>query len=57
MRLKKWASDLLIIISFISVMIISGECEKDLLFILKGIIGTIIFCLCNMLLIRYGRFE
>ena len=37
MKFKKWVNDLLIIIAFISVMVISGECEKDLLFFIKGI--------------------
>ena len=55
MKFKKWVSDLLIIIAFISVMVISGESEKDLLFLLKGIIGTFVFCGCSLLLIKYGR--
>ena len=55
MKLKKWVANLLIIIAFISVMVISGECEKDLLFILKGIVGTTIFTLCSFGLIKYGN--
>lgn len=55
MKFKKWVNDLLIIIAFISVMVISGECEKDLLFFIKGIVGTTIFCGCSLLLIKYGR--
>lgn len=55
MKLKKWVSDLLIIIAFVSVMVISGECEKDLLFFIKGIVGITIFCGCSLLLMKYGR--
>lgn len=55
MRLKKWVSNVLIVIAFISVMVISGECEKDLLFIVKGILGTTIFTLCSIGLIKYGN--
>ena len=55
MKLKKWVTNLLIAIAFISVMVISGECEKDLLFIVKGILGTTIFTLCSMVLIKYGN--
>ena len=55
MKFKKWVSDLLIMIAFISVMVISGECEKDLLFLLKGIVGTLVFSGCSLLLIKYGR--
>lgn len=55
LKLKKWVSNLLIAIAFISVMVISGECEKDLLFIVKGIAGTTIFTLCSMVLIKYGN--
>lgn len=55
MKLKKWVTDLLIIIAFISIMIITGECEKNLLFFLKAIIGTFIFTTCNIILIKYGR--
>lgn len=55
MRLKKWVNDLLIIIAFISVMVISGECEKDLLFFAKGIIGTLVFSACSITLLKYGR--
>ena len=54
-RVKKWVTNLLIAIAFISVMVISGECEKDLLFIIKGIVGTTIFTLCSMVLIKYGN--
>ena len=55
LKLKKWVSNVLIAIAFISVMVISGECEKDLVFIIKGIAGTYVFCGCSLLLIKYGR--
>ena len=55
MKFKRWVSDLLIIIAFISVMVISGECEKDLLFFVKGIAGITIFSGCSLLLMKYGR--
>ena len=55
LRFKRWVNDLLIIIAFISVMVISGECEKDLLFFIKGIVGITIFSLCSLGLIKYGR--
>lgn len=55
LKFRKWVSDLLIIIAFMSVMIASGECEKDLLFFIKGIVGTFVFCGCNLLLLKYGR--
>lgn len=55
LKLKKWVSNSLVIIAFISVMLISGECEKDLMFLIKSIIGTLIFSSCSFLLIKYGR--
>ena len=55
LKFKKWVCDLLIIICFISVMVISGECEKDLLFFVKGIVGIIVFSSCSLLLMKYGR--
>ena len=55
MKFKKWVSDLLIIIAFISVMVISGECEKNLLFLIKGMVGITIFSGCSLLLMKYGR--
>lgn len=55
LKLKKWVNNLLIAIAFISVMVISGECEKDLMFLIKSIIGTLIFSSCSFLLIKYGR--
>ena len=55
LKFKKWVSDLLIIIAFMAVMIASGECEGNLLFLLKGIIGSLVFCGCSLLLIKYGR--
>lgn len=55
LKLKKWVSNSLVIIAFISVMVISGECEKDLMFLIKSIIGTLIFSSCSFLLIKYGR--
>ena len=55
MKFKKWVSDLLILISFLSVLIASGECESDLLMVIKGFICCIIFSLNYGLLVKYGR--
>jgi len=55
LKFRKWVSNLLVIIAFISVMVISGECEKDLLFFVKGILGIVVFSGCSLLLMKYGR--
>lgn len=55
LKFKKWVTNLLIIIALISVLVVSGECEKDTLFLLKGIVGSFVFYGCNLLLIKYGR--
>lgn len=57
MRLKKGWTEILIIIAFISVMIISGETNKDSLFFIKGLIGVSIFVLSSVILIKYGRLD
>ena len=55
MKFKKWVTYFLITISFIAVMLASGECEKDSLFILKSIICISIFSINSFALIKYGR--
>lgn len=55
MKLKKWVSDILIMISFLSVLIASGECESNLLFMMKTIICISIFSINSYVLIKYGR--
>lgn len=55
LKFKKWVTDLLIMIAFMAVMIASGECESNSLFLLKSIIGTLVFSGCSLLLIKYGN--
>ena len=55
MKLKKWVSDILIMISFLSVLIATGDCKSDILFMIKTIICIFIFATNSYVLIKYGR--
>lgn len=53
-KLKKWVQVLLIIVVFVSVIILAGECEDDLTFYVSKIIGLIAFIGASELLYSYG---
>lgn len=55
--IKKWVKVLLIILMFISVILLAGDCESDKLFYLTKIISLIIFIITSNLLLKYGGFN
>lgn len=56
-KLKPWVSNLLIIISFISVLVASGECDNFYVFAVKTAICCLIFSFNSYLLIKYGSLK
>ena len=53
-KLKPWVVNLLIIINFISVCWLFGECESDRLFIIKSIVCLSIFLFNSYTLYKLG---
>ena len=53
-KLKPWVVNLLIIISFISVCLMFGDCESDLLFIIKSIACLFVFMFCSYTIYKLG---
>lgn len=53
-KLKPWVVNLLIIVNFISVCLMFGECESDILFFIKTIICLFIFMFNSYTLYRLG---
>lgn len=53
-KLKPWVVNLLIIINFISVCLLFGECESDRLFIIKSIVCLSIFLFNSYTLYKLG---
>lgn len=51
-RLKKWVVWLLAIISTLAFFIMASDCEDMITFIISHIIATLVFGLCNYVLIR-----
>lgn len=55
MKLKKWANNLLLLVSLILIFILASECESTLIFIISKIISCFGLFICGNLLIKYGR--
>lgn len=53
-KLKPWVVNLLIIINFISVCLLFGECESDRLFIIKSMVCLSIFLFNSYTLYKLG---
>lgn len=56
-RLRSWVVNLLIIINFLSVCILCGECDSDRLFIIKTIVCLSIFLFNSYTLYKLGGLE
>ena len=56
-KLRPWVVHLLIIINFLSVCVLSGECESDKLFIIKTIVCLIIFMFNSYTLYKLGGLK
>lgn len=56
-KLKPWVVNLLIIINFIMVCLICGECDNFVLFVIKMIACLIIFIFNSYMLYFYGGLE
>lgn len=53
-KLKPWVVNLLIIINFICVCLIFGECENDLLFTIKSLGCLSVFMFNSCMLYKLG---
>lgn len=56
-KLRPWIVNLLIIINFLSVCLLCGECDNFVLFIIKMIACLIIFIFNSYMLYFYGGLE
>lgn len=56
-KLKPWVVNLLILISFISVCVMSGECSSTRLFIIKSIVCLSIFMFNSYTIYKIGGLE
>ena len=56
-RLRPWVVNFLIIINFISVCLLFGECDSDRLFIIKTIVCLSIFLFNSYTLYKLGGLE
>lgn len=56
-KLRPWVVNLLIIVNFLVVVIICGECESDSIFIIKMIAGVIVFTFNSYLLYNLGGLK
>lgn len=54
LKLKRWVQVLLIIVGFISIILLAGDCENDSVFYMSKIIGLILFYSASNLLYKYG---
>lgn len=55
MRLKKWVRVVLTTIAIISIIVMAGDCESTLWFIIGHLIACGTFTLSAMTLIKYGE--
>ena len=55
MKLRKWVKAVLGIISVGSFMVMAGDCESALWFIIGHLIACGVFTLSTMTLIKYGE--
>ena len=56
-KLRPWVVNLLIIVNFISVCALCGECDSDRLFIIKTIVCLTIFLFNSYTLYKLGGLE
>lgn len=56
-KLRPWVVHLLIIVNFISVCLLSGECDSDRLFIIKTIACLSVFLFSSYTLYKLGGLE
>ena len=56
-KLRPWVVHLLILVNFISVCLLSGECESDRLFIIKTIACLSVFLFTSYTLYKLGGIE
>lgn len=54
-KFKQWVVNTLIVINFITIMFMSGECEDMTLFISSKLIALVIFAFNNYLLFKYSN--
>ena len=55
MKLKKWVTTGLLIITLIAAMVAAGECESDSLFYTKGIISMAVISLNGWIILKHGN--
>lgn len=55
MKLKKWVTTGLLIITLIATMVAAGECESDSLFYTKGIISMAVISLNGWIILKHGN--
>ena len=56
-KLRPWVVHLLILVNFISVCLLFGECDSDRLFIIKTIVCLSIFLFNSYTLYKLGGLE
>lgn len=56
-RLRPWVVNFLIIINFISVCLLFGECDSDRLFIIKTVVCLSVFLFNSYTLYKLGGLE
>lgn len=56
-KLRPWVVHLLILVNFISVCLLFGECDSDRLFIIKTIVCLAIFLFNSYTLYKLGGIE
>lgn len=55
MKLRKWVKVILTTISILSLIVMAGDCESTLRFIIGHLIACGVFTLSTMTLIKYGE--
>ena len=57
MKLRPWVVNTLILVNFLSVCIMFGECDDNTIFIIKGIAGLIVFMTNSYILYYLGGLK
>ena len=55
--LKKWVENLLIIILILSILILAGECNNNIIFVGSKFIALIFGIISGNILYKYGRWN
>lgn len=53
LKLKKWVEDLLIIVQVIIIILMAGDCESTLYFVISKLILMIVFLIDHSILSKY----